>query len=146
MGMEEVERPKVLYHATKLINVDRILREGLKVNTPQSLVNKKVFNKKGVYLTTEQFGWMDWVTDNHIYKGAVISVNPDGLELIEDSDLLVVTEVNGSIDDRSLADYICPHDIPVENIIAVSIEQSDRGFIEEPVRQIVRGIRIETRR
>ena len=150
MGMEEIEqvkgtwnidnvqlskRPKVLYHATRLDNVDKILKEGLKVNAPQSLVNKEIFNRKGVYLTTEMFGWMYWVTDDHTYRGAIISVDTEGLELIEDSDLIVFSGMEES--DRNLMDYICLHDIPAENIIAVSREQPDGGFVEMKMR--VRG-------
>lgn len=134
MAMDRIERPKVLHHATRLINVDRILKEGLKVNEPQSTVNKKVFNKKGVYLTTETFGWMDWATINHKYKGAIISVDTKGLELEIDSDLLVVCRLDGTVMDREYADYLCPHDIPVENIISVSREQDDHSFMEMRIR------------
>lgn len=134
MGMVRVKRPEILYHATRLENVDRILKEGLKVNAPQSIVNKRVFNRKGVYLTTEMFGWMDWATVDHKHRGAVISVITEGLELEIDSDLLVVCGSDRTVMDREYADYICTHDIPPDRIIAVSREQDDNSFVEERIR------------
>ncbi len=131
MGMV-IEQPKVLHHCTRLVNVEQILREGLKPNTPTSVTSKIVYNKNGVYLSTQPFGWMYWATDDHQHKGAVISVNTEGLELIEDSDLIVMSGMEKS--DRNLMDYICLHDIPVENIISVSREQDDNSFVEEKIR------------
>jgi len=136
MGMERQLEPvpKILYHCTRLDKVDTILKEGLKVNTPLSPVNKRVYNKKGVYLSTEMFGWMYWATDDHTHRGAVITINVEGLELIEDSDLLVISEADGEVKNRNLMDYICPNDIEPERIIAVSREQDDNSFVEERIR------------
>ena len=130
-----MERPKVLHHATRLDRVDKILKEGLKAKEPQSKRNNIIFNRRGVYLTTEIFGWMEWVTDGHRYKGAIISVDTEGLEIEKDDDLLVLTATDCSIDDRSCKDFLCPHDIPAENIISVSRESDDKGFVEEKIRR-----------
>ena len=126
-----MNRPDVLFHATKLINVDKILTEGLKINEPKSLISHKVFNRPGVYLSRIRFDWMDWVTIAHQHKGAVIAIDTDGLILLPDNDMMVMNSVSNSVEDRSYNDFLCPHNIGREHIIAVDREQLDHSFKEQ---------------
>ena len=132
--MIKVFRPIILHHNTRAMNVPSILKHGLTPKKPVSRINKKVFNRRGVYLSTERFGWMDWATDDGRYLGAVITLDANDLELIEDSDILVVNALDGSTEDRTLADYICPNLIPPRNIISIDIQKvHGQGFEEEVI-------------
>lgn len=126
-------RLKILHHATRAINIPSILKDGLRPNAPTSNINKKILNRKGVYLTTEQFGWMEWATDGHRYLGATVTIDINGIELIEDSDILVILAVDGSEDDRTLADYLCPNHIPKEHIICISEQRTRTGEFKETI-------------
>lgn len=133
MGVDRLKvfRPTILHHNTRAINIPSILKHGLLPKEPVNRVNKKVFNRLGVYLSTERFGWMDWATDEGIYLGAVVTLDCANLELIEDSDVLVVSGRKGSIEDRTLADYICPHSILPKHIITIDIQRvHGQGFEE----------------
>jgi hypothetical protein len=113
-----------LYHCTQLKNVDDIIRNGLKTKIPLQRENKP----KGIYLSTYKFNWM-WNTQRSgFYKGAVIEVNVDGLDLIEDfheddQDLIY--------NSRSLGqDYICLEDITPDRIMSILIEKNTNEFHE----------------
>lgn len=130
--MEVKNRPDVLHHNTKAMNVPSILKHGLQPNEPKSGLNKKVFNRLGVYLSTQRFGWMDWATEEGRFLGAIITLDTNGLEIEPDNDVMVINAFMGSVEDRSTSDFICLHTIPTSNIISIDIQRvHGQSFIEE---------------
>ena len=114
--------PAFLWHCSRLIWLDNILKSGLKAKTPEQRDTKP----KGVYLSEYQFNWMWNTTREGRYRGVVLKIDASGLELTEDfhedpSD----TEYNSK---RIGKDFICLSDINPERIKEVWVETEPNTF------------------
>jgi len=70
----------VMYHCTKRENLENILKNGLLPHKPEGITN----SINGVYLSTNPFDWMHYVTRKTTKAGLMIAVDVTGLELMFD--------------------------------------------------------------
>ena len=73
-----------LFHCTKRLFLNTILKEGLKPSKPKGITNAL----DGVYLSVVPFDWMDYVTEQGKYAGLMIEVNVEGFDLYFDHGIL----------------------------------------------------------
>ena len=113
---------RYLWHCTKLDCLDKILREGIRVNNP----TQRKYKPKGVYLSEYKFNWM-WNTKREgIFKGATIKIDVEGLKIIKDFHRNKCdTKYNSK---RIGKDFICLSDIPLIRIKEVLIETEPNNF------------------
>jgi len=113
-SIKKVRNQKIMYHCTKRKNIEKILKEGLKPNTPYGISK----GQKGVYLSKYPFDWMHYVTNQTTEAGAMIRVNVENLKLVKDEG------INEDDWERHPA-YFCPETIPLEKFVGISVSTDD---------------------
>jgi len=115
-------KPKYLWHCTRLELIENILINGLVAQNPTQREQKP----KGVYLSEYQFNWMWNTTREGIFKGAILKIDVRGLKLVKDfHEDPKDTQYNSK---RIGTDYISLEDIEPHRIKEVWIETEANTF------------------
>ena len=108
----------IMFHCTLRKKLKTILENGLQPCKPPLIRNAL----KGVYLSSKPFDWMHTATEETTKAGAMVTVNIEGLTLIQDENLKA-----------SDSCFVCRDCIPPDRFVDVVVSTDEKPYQFEQI-------------